>query len=341
LAALFAAAVFPESGCGRSPLNAGTNFGDAGALDGGIDASAACPPPPAGPSFFVDSSVATSGDGLSWATAWKNLTDVDANKVQAGAIVYISGGPSRSSQTYAVSHWVPVRGTPSAPITYRIGQDAAHNGTAIFSGTEDFLAGNGPPGTVGFLPPPNNTTIRGDACDGQMHFQMRGYSGVLTGGGGGYVDLSHFRLAYVDMGDMDIGSVAFSLNTISDVEIDHVYCRDIGASSEQWIHINVPEGSWDSNRFHHLTLHLPKNSNGGAGGLLGLSGVTVHDSLIAGYASSTYTRTGGQTALHALGGSYVKVFNNLFVDLQRLAVTWNAEPAVGEPAAGVVARDFE
>ena len=47
--------------------------------------------------WYVDSSVASSGDGTSWATAWKNVSNIGS--VSAGDTVYFSGGPSGSSQT--------------------------------------------------------------------------------------------------------------------------------------------------------------------------------------------------------------------------------------------------
>src|SRR5262252_4935787 len=42
--------------------------------------------------WYVDGSVSSSGDGRSWSTAWKSLSNVSG--VGAGDTVYISGGPS-------------------------------------------------------------------------------------------------------------------------------------------------------------------------------------------------------------------------------------------------------
>ncbi|HLX96280.1 MAG TPA: hypothetical protein VKU37_11105, partial [Verrucomicrobiae bacterium] len=55
--------------------------------------------------WYVDSTVSASGTGTSWATAWKALSNITG--VKAGDTVYISGGPSGSSQTYSVSSWAP------------------------------------------------------------------------------------------------------------------------------------------------------------------------------------------------------------------------------------------
>jgi hypothetical protein len=55
-----------------------------------------------------------------------------------------------------------------------IGQDSAHNGTAIFQPSSDWLSG--------VLV---NVTISGDAGDGKMHFQLPDSSGgsVVDGAG--------------------------------------------------------------------------------------------------------------------------------------------------------------
>src|SRR5664279_570057 len=89
--------------------------------------------------WYVDSSVGTSGNGTSWATAWKALSNVTG--VSAGDTVYISGGASGSSQTYSLSSWKPAGGSAGNRITYQIGQDAAHNGTASFSGSGTWFGG--------------------------------------------------------------------------------------------------------------------------------------------------------------------------------------------------------
>lgn len=72
--------------------------------------------------WYVDCAVSSSGNGQSWATAWKNLNNITGPS--AGDTVYISG--SSSCSAYSLSQWIPVNGTASNPITYSIGQDAGH-----------------------------------------------------------------------------------------------------------------------------------------------------------------------------------------------------------------------
>lgn len=42
---------------------------------------------------YVDKNVASNGNGQSWATAWKNLSNINWNSIQPGDVIYISGGP--------------------------------------------------------------------------------------------------------------------------------------------------------------------------------------------------------------------------------------------------------
>ena len=51
--------------------------------------------------------------------------------VSAGDTVYISGGST--SQTYTLTTpWKPTGGTSGNPITYKVGQEAGHNGIVVF-----------------------------------------------------------------------------------------------------------------------------------------------------------------------------------------------------------------
>src|SRR5262249_34934435 len=88
--------------------------------------------------WYVDGSVGSSGNGQSWATAWKSVNNISG--VGQGDTVYFSGGSS--GQTYNVTGWNQTRGTASNPITYAVGQDAGHNGMVTFDGSGNFVQGN-------------------------------------------------------------------------------------------------------------------------------------------------------------------------------------------------------
>jgi Right handed beta helix region len=79
--------------------------------------------------WYVDNLVASSGDGTSWATAWKNFSDIDWTKVKGGDTLFISGG--FTSQTYFETLTIGASGTAGKPITITRGIDSGHNGTVI------------------------------------------------------------------------------------------------------------------------------------------------------------------------------------------------------------------
>jgi len=89
--------------------------------------------------YYVDSSVGSSGNGESWGTAWKAVTDITG--LSANDTVYFSGGVS--GQSYTSSDWTPPAGTSGNPITYAVGQDSGHTGMVTFTGSgNSWLTGN-------------------------------------------------------------------------------------------------------------------------------------------------------------------------------------------------------
>lgn len=78
--------------------------------------------------WFVDKDATGSRNGTSWANAWTNLNGITGTA--AGDTIYISGGTT--SKTYRDPFWKPSNGTAGNRKTYSIGQEAGHNGIAIF-----------------------------------------------------------------------------------------------------------------------------------------------------------------------------------------------------------------
>jgi len=79
--------------------------------------------------WYVDNAAgAGSRNGTTWANAWTNLNGMTG--LAAGDTVFISGGTT--TKTYLDPLWSPASGVDGNPITYQIGQDAGHNGKAIF-----------------------------------------------------------------------------------------------------------------------------------------------------------------------------------------------------------------
>lgn len=61
--------------------------------------------------YYVDGSVSTSGNGLSWATAWKTITEATQTNLLPGDVVYIKNG------TYVEGMYLEKSGAEIIPIT--------------------------------------------------------------------------------------------------------------------------------------------------------------------------------------------------------------------------------
>ncbi|MGZ3797551.1 MAG: choice-of-anchor Q domain-containing protein [Pseudobdellovibrionaceae bacterium] len=74
----------------------------------------------------------TSGNGQSWASAFKNFSNITWSSINPGDTIYISGGVT--SQTYTSPLDLGASGTAANRIIIRAGQEAGHNGTVILDG---------------------------------------------------------------------------------------------------------------------------------------------------------------------------------------------------------------
>ncbi len=255
--------------------------------------------------WYVDSSVGTSGNGMSWATAWKALSNVTG--VKAGDTVYISGGASGNSQTYSVSSWSPAGGAAGNPITYQIGQDSAHNGTAVFSGSGTWFGGA------------NNVIISGNAGDGAMHFSCTGY-----GTAAGIDGTSNLRISYVNLGSNL--SDGMDGQSVSGFQLDHCYAYISSLSADHFFSVGFNGTTWDQNLIHDNTIycpHLSSNANGADFFQIGGNGYTLYNNLLVGY-NSGYTAGQHQDGLQTLDGSFIKVYGNTFMNIQNFCVFGDA-----------------
>ena len=263
--------------------------------------------------WYVDNTATGSHNGSSWANAWTGISQISG--VSAGDTVYISGGPTGSSQTYSVSTWIPTGGTASAPITYQIGQDSAHNGTVIFSGSGNWLGG--------VL---QNVVISGDAGDGQMHFSIANpanntsYYGEAWSNPGASTYSSGVRIAYVNFGQI---ATAFDTWPIQNpgLEIDHTWAY-ITAGADHWGNFGTVQGTtWDNGlRIHDSTMYVPCNANSA----IGSDGIQASGTGLSFYNNTFLSYVGNginhQDAIQCLTMSYVKIYNNFIYGMGQSAI---------------------
>ncbi|MGZ3805570.1 MAG: hypothetical protein ACXVB4_15240, partial [Pseudobdellovibrionaceae bacterium] len=75
-----------------------------------------------GANWYVDNAVVTSGNGQSWASAFKNFSNITWSSINPGDTIYISGGVT--SQTYTSPLDLGASGTAANRIIIRAGQEA-------------------------------------------------------------------------------------------------------------------------------------------------------------------------------------------------------------------------
>jgi hypothetical protein len=270
--------------------------------------------------WYVDSSAATGAkNGGSWTNAWTALTQISG--VAAGDTVYISGGPSGSTRTYSISGaWQPIGGTASASITYQIGQDSQHNGTAVFTGNQYFLWGNS-------ATPLANIVISGDAGDGKRHFQIGalGQNSTIDG-----IGSSHLRLSYIDAPNAP--GAFFGANGCSGIEIDHCHYHKATSSFDDVIVYMVTKSRpFDDSKIHDNIFESPHSTTSGQEGwgddfMSGgnWSGVSVYNNQFISYPVANYKAGQHQDGMQPLGGDNIKVYGNYFENVTNYPVFGDA-----------------
>jgi hypothetical protein len=260
--------------------------------------------------WYVDSTATGSNNGTSWANAWTSLNSLSG--ISAGDTVYISGGPTGTSQNYTASSGIPIvsGSSSSARTTYQIGQDSLHNGTAIINLNYTRLI------TSASI---KNVNILGDAGDGQMHFNLTNCGGVCYFTSASYGQ--YIRIAYVNFNHSNWG---FKDNYPTGVEFDHNYLyKDPDATCDYFFTAdNPPGGSYGVVKIHHNTIYLPRGGQAaglGDDGITGASGYDINDNFFIGY-STSYSGSQHQDGIQWLYGEYVRIFNNTFVNMANSCV---------------------
>jgi hypothetical protein len=83
------------------------------------------------PEFYVSRN-GNNSDGLSWATAWNELDQIDWEQIQAGAIINIDGGSAE--MTYETELHIGSSGSAEAPIRIQVSNEEGHSGQVVFFG---------------------------------------------------------------------------------------------------------------------------------------------------------------------------------------------------------------
>jgi len=236
--------------------------------------------------YYVDGSVASSGNGQAWATAWKTLTDITG--LSGDDTVYISGGSS-----YAVgSGWSPEGGTAGHPITYKIGQESGHNGTATFTcSTGTWLT-----------PSNNNIIISGDAADENRHFVVA--ASCTQGIDSSSSPLVNVRVSYVDMGSSEDRMVDIRGSSVG-FELDHSYLRG-SLGTDGLLYMDFAGGStYGQNQIHHNIFEVFRLNDGlGSDIVQGCDYADVYDNYFHAIYNASYSGGQHNDGIQVLGANY-------------------------------------
>lgn len=250
---------------------------------------------------YVDSSVATSGNGLSWATAWKGFGNITG--LAAGDIVYFSGGST--SQAYSVTDWAPTGGTSGNPITYAVGQDAGHNGIVTITSSGNFLNGN-----------LHDVTIDGNV-GGLRHWQVNLSNYFWEGSGGTNTNVT---LRYIDIPGMGTGGAGFHWATDSSTNIEIDHCSIVKDNNSANIHDFIFYGGGGNAagaiKVHDNYIQYPYSSSDHSLGddmWIWPAGVDFYNNTMKGAIRSTYSFDQHSDGFQSRS-SHIHVFDNTIID---------------------------
>jgi len=269
--------------------------------------------------WYVDNTAGGSNNGTSWANAWTSIGAIEG--VGAGDTVYISGGATSGSRTYAISNWTPQGGTSGNPITYSVGADASHNGTVIFSGSGAFITGA-----------PVWVTLNGNA-NGARHMVCNGYGNSVQVQSASCIGL---KLLYMTLNSpvlLEFGASSYEIGWCQ------VNCPNGGNCAINMSADTSPPGGtrFDVNSIHDSFINCWRSGSGEGEGddfINWGNSCSVYNNYLKGLSANGQTQTlaGGGTASQAAytytqhqdgwqtSGSFCKVYGNTFESCANSAV---------------------
>jgi hypothetical protein len=257
--------------------------------------------------WYVDKSVSSSGDGRSWTTAWKELSNIQWNSVQPGDTIYLGAG------TYTSQLAVGKSGTSDANrITIRAAQDTKVGVATIDGG--------------GSRAPVDVQSKSWITIDGQYGTSRN--IKLYNGPSGGYSAIieayaaSGLKLNYVEL---QKGGTGLRNNWVGSggAEVAYCYFHDINGQTSLDFTSTDPVSKYDHIKIHHNLIESSWSVSGstisGHDCIQAIYGVTVNDNIFNG------VNGGGSQhpdMIQAQGG-YWKIYNNIFTNIGDSAIDFD------------------
>ncbi len=270
-------------------------------------------------SWYIDNASASSGNGQSWATAFKKCSNIVWSNVHAGDVIYISGGPSGGTQTYTES-WsiVGASGAAGNPITIAVDSaNASHNGTVVF----DYDA-KGDTATADGVFFANNSyiTLTGNV-DGQNHIVFKNLHNIvnrtvsrcIVGYNNTGIIFDHIDITNCNNGiSVSFTGTGNEIRFSNFTQIRGDAALSVGADGTGWDEIKIHD-----NYIETLVNHTPppgQSNYGGPDGIQCYGGMSAYKNVFKVSNTSVYTSS-QHPDMFQLQGNYLKIYGNEFVNV--------------------------
>jgi hypothetical protein len=278
--------------------------------------------------WYVDNAVTSSGNGQSWAKAFRQFSDIVWSNVKPGDVIYISGGKSGGTKTYTESWSVGASGSTGNPIIITMdATSASHNGTAVFD-----YDSHGDTATVDAITLNKRSyiTFNGNV-KGQNHIAIKNLRNVESNPHGVGEGSNHAN------GFAGRGNKAIIIDHIDVINCNNPIRLGGGSPGNEIMHSNFLQvrgdaailldggsNTWDANLIHDNFIELLHNSAsppgetkahyGGPDGLQTSSGVSIYRNTFKYCKTSVYTSTQHPDILQ-LQGNFIKIYDNEFINI--------------------------
>ena len=254
--------------------------------------------------YYLDSSVATSGNGQSWASAWKTFGNITGLK--PGDTVYISGGTN--GQTYNTGEFLSASGSSGNPITYKVGTDAGKNGVVTINSTggSQFIYADPTKGYGQWI------TLDGNVA-GSRNLVIQGWGTPINADSSAGITLRYVTV---------LGTLRFGGNPASHpIELDHILL-DLPSGLDHAVFgigsgaANYKENLIDDSIFR---MRYMRGNGWGDDGFQWTSSASIYNNQFIGVYDAGYPGNQHQDGIQT-NGPYLAIYNNYFENMQNYPI---------------------